>query len=109
MNSISEEIIFFVQQIEFVENTTLEVIRYEPVSSSTADRKIHMYSIATCDMYLNSQVREVGSDLIGFHKMKIRKRLTSLANLSNEKGGPALCNFIVLGNTLTNFDPFPEL
>ena len=52
MNSISEEIIFFVQQIEFVANTTLEVIRYEPVSSSTADRKIHMYSIATCDMYL---------------------------------------------------------
>jgi len=87
MNSISEEIIFFVQQIEFVENTTLEVIRYEPVSSSTADRKIHMYSIATCDMYLNSQVREVGSDLIGFHKMKIRKRLTSLATLSNEKRG----------------------
>ena len=59
-----------------------------------------MYSIATCDMYLNSQVREVGSDLIGFHEMKIRKRLTSLANLSNEKrGGPALCNCIVLGNT----------
>ena len=87
MNSISEEIIFFVQQIEFVENTTLEVIRYEPVSPSTPDRNIHMYSIATCDMYLNSQVREVGSDLIGFHKMKIRKRLTSLANLSNEKRG----------------------
>jgi len=39
MNSISEEIIFFVQQIEVVANTT-------------ADRKIHMYSIATCDMYL---------------------------------------------------------
>ena len=54
-------------------------------------------------------MREVGSDLIGFHKMKIRKRLTSLADLSNEKGGPALCNCIVLGNTLTNFDPFPEL
>ena len=52
MNSISEEIIFVVQQIEFVANTTLEVIRYEPVSSSTADGKIHMYSIATCDMYV---------------------------------------------------------
>ena len=109
MNKISEEIIFLIQQIEFVENTTLEVIRYELVSSSTADRKIHMYNIATCDRNLNSQVREVESDLIGFHKMKIRKRLTSLANLSNEKGGPALCNCIVLGNTLTNFDPFPEL
>ena len=59
-------------------------------------------------MYLNSQVREVGSNLIGFYKMKIRKRLTSLANLS-KKGGPALCNCIVLGNTLTNFDLFPEL
>ena len=49
MNKISEEIIFLIQQIEFVENTTLEVIRYELVPPSTADRKIHMCNIATCD------------------------------------------------------------
>ena len=49
MNKISEEIIFLIQQIEFVENTTLEVIRYELVSSSTADRRTRMYNIATCD------------------------------------------------------------
>ena len=57
---------------------------------------------------LNSQVRKVEPDPIGFHKMKIRNRLTSLSNLNNKKG-PALYNCIVQGNTLTNFDPFPEL
>ena len=57
---------------------------------------------------LNSQVRKVEPNLIGFHEMKIRNRLTSLLNLNNTKG-PALYKCIVQGNTLINFDPFPEL